>query len=216
MARIFFTRISDKRSKMGTEALFSSRFFLTLAVLSVFGMSSSCSVFATRPTQEMSDTTAAIRAAKEVQADTLAPELYRQATEWFFKARKEYNFKNFQLAQDYALKARHFAENAEFEALRNGGNRSDVAPPDQAAQGQNPEPAPSPYAYPTPEGTPADVYDQRKADDDARKAREEELAAKKAEANPTPTATQPAILQEPTILVPGAGTGTTGTTPTTR
>jgi hypothetical protein len=208
MDRISFTRISKKRSKTGTEALFSSRFFLTLAVLLVLGASSSCSVFATRPTQEMSDTTAAIRAAKEVQADTLAPELYRQATEWFFRARKEYNFKNFQLADEYALKARHFAENAEFEALRNGGNRSDAAPPDQAAQSQNPEPTPSPYAYPTPEGTPADVYAERKSEDDARKAREEELS-KRTQANPTPTQTQPAVLQEPTILVPGAGTGTT-------
>ena len=177
-------------------------------------MSSSCSVFATRPVQDMSDTTAAIRAAKEVQADTLAPELYREATEWFFRARKEYNFKNFQLAQEYAIKARRFAENAEFEALRNGGNRTDVAPPDQATQVQNPEPAPSPYAYPTPQGTPADVYEQRKAEDEARKQREEELQ-NRTQPTPTPTKTQPAILQEPTILVPGAGTGGTGTSTTT-
>jgi hypothetical protein len=204
MVKSFF-----KKSETGTEALFSSRFFLALAVLSVFLMSSSCSVFATRPTQDMSDTTAAIRAAKEVQADTLAPELYRQATEWFFRARKEYNFKNFQLAQEYATKARHFAENAEFEAIRNGGNRSDSAPADQAAQVQNPTPTPSPYAYPTPEGTPADVYDKRKADDDAKKALEQEIANRP---TPTPTATQPAILQEPTILVPGAGTPPATTT----
>jgi len=204
-----FQTITIKRSEPGTEAIFSSRFFLVLAVLSVFLVSSSCSVFATRPTQDMSDTTAAIRAAKEVQADTLAPELYRQATEWFFRARKEYNFKNFQLAQEYATKARHFAENAEFEAIRNGGNRSDSAPPDQAAQVQNPTPTPSPYAYPTPEGTPADVYEQRKEVDDARKAREQELANRP---TPTPTSTQPAILQEPTILVPGAGTPPATTT----
>ena len=72
----------------------------------------------------MSYTSAALRAAKEVQADTLAPELYRQAREWLFKARREYKFKNFQDARVAAKKARLFAEKAEFEALANGGNRA--------------------------------------------------------------------------------------------
>src|SRR5271170_1694147 len=110
----------------------------------------SCALTATRPVQEMSDTTAALRAAKEVQADTLAPELYRQANEWFLKARREYKFKNFLFAQEYAGKARKFAEQAEFEAIKNGGNRTDIAPPDLAAPA--PQPEPSPYDYPTPQG----------------------------------------------------------------
>src|SRR6185312_12007222 len=92
-----------------------------------------CALTATRPTQEMSDTGAALRAAKEVQADTLAPELYRQANEWWLKARREYKFKNFSFAKDYAAKARKFAEKAEFEAIKNGGNRTDIAPPDLSA-----------------------------------------------------------------------------------
>lgn len=129
----------------------------------------SCSLTATRPVQDMSDTSAAIRAAKEVQADTLAPELYRQATEWWLKARKEYKFKNFSYAQQFASRARKYAEEAEFEAIKNGGNRGDNAPLDQASAPQA-EPAPTPESYPTPEGTPADVYDQRKAADDARQA----------------------------------------------
>lgn len=72
----------------------------------------------------MSDTSAALRAAKEVQADVLAPELYRLSSEWFSKSKREYRFKNFHLAQQYANKARSFAEQAEFTAIRNGGNRS--------------------------------------------------------------------------------------------
>src|SRR4051812_29603106 len=84
---------------------------------------SGCSILATRPVQEMSDTSAALRAAKEVQADTLAPDLYRQSNEWFFRAKQEYKFKNFDLARKYAKRARYYAENAEFQAIRGGGNR---------------------------------------------------------------------------------------------
>jgi hypothetical protein len=164
----------------------------------------------------MSDTTAAIRAAKEVQADTLAPELYRQANEWFFKARNEYKFKNFSFAQEYAKRARKFAEQAEFEALRNGGNRTDAAPVDQMAPTSGvsgPTAAPSPYAYPTPEGTPADVYDERKKADDDRRAAEQaarEKAESKAVADPNET---PAVLQGPTTISPPSTSAPTTATP---
>jgi hypothetical protein len=122
-----------------------------------------CSLMTTRPVQEMSDTAAAIRAAREVQADTLAPELFRQSIEWFNKAKREYKFKNFDLAKSYSDKARLYAEDSEFEAIRNGGNRSDTQMADPMASGLNippppsaPASAPSPYAYPTPQGIPAD------------------------------------------------------------
>ena len=163
--------------------------------LAVFGILTviSCALTATRPVQEMSDTTAAIRAAKEVQADTLAPELYRQANEWFAKARKEYKFKNFSFAQEYVLRARRFAEQAEIEAIKNGGNRLDVSPADQAA----PLPSASPYDYPMPEGTPADEYEKRKADDDARKAAE----LKASQQMPAPPTETPAVLAAPPIII---------------
>jgi hypothetical protein len=126
-------------------------------------LGAACSLVATRPVQEMSDTAAALRAAREVQADVLAPELYRQAGEWFFKAKHEYKFKNFDLAREYAAKARTLAEDAEFEAVKNGGNRTSeptitdplangIAPPSMPAP---PAPSPTPYDYPTPTGTPA-------------------------------------------------------------
>jgi hypothetical protein len=197
-----------KNLKTRIEGNFNSRFLFRASVLALVLSSASCSVFATRPVQDMSDTEAALRAAKEVQADTLAPELYRQATEWWFNARKEYRFKNFALAQEDALKARRFAEQAEFEALRNGGNRTDVAPVDQAIQvpssqptgASTPDPTNTPYAYPTPQGTPADVYEQRKAEDDARKAKE---AQANQPATPQATDTPPAVLSPPTFAVPG-------------
>lgn len=129
-------------------------------------LTAGCSLLSTRPVQDMSDTAAALRAARDVQADVLAPELYRQAGEWFFKAKHEYKFKNFELARKYASKARAFAEDAEFEALRNGGNRAsngDVTQTDPMAPGlsapvsePSPTPTATPYDYPTPTGTPAD------------------------------------------------------------
>jgi hypothetical protein len=112
----------------------------------------------------MSDTSSAIRAAREVQADTLAPELYRQANEWFFKAKNEYKLKNFSEAREYADKARRYAENAEFEAIRGGGNRTEAVTTDPLASGVNnpsPEapiaaPSPPPYEYPVPQGSMSD------------------------------------------------------------
>jgi hypothetical protein len=141
-----------------------------------------CALFATRPVQEMSNTSAAMRAAKEVQADTLAPELFRQANEWFFKARAQYKFKNFQEAHEYATKARVLAEQAEFEAIRNGGVRSDGASGGgsaDATQGTSSEAITkempeSVSAEPTPVGTPVEVYDQRKAAEDKAEQQQKE------------------------------------------
>ncbi len=137
-----------------------------LATIATAG--SGCSIFYSRPVQEMSDTAASLRAAREVQADTLAPELYRQANEWFFRAKNEYKFKNFKLADEYSAKARYFAEMAEFESLRSGGTRASTddsnipdpmsnqlpgAPGGGAPEGPPPK-KPGQYEYPTPQPTP--------------------------------------------------------------
>ncbi len=121
---------------------FGNRVFLRLEAGVIFSSLvlfalplTSCTIFATRPVQEMSDTAAAIKAAHEVQADTQAPELYRQANEWMIRAKNEYRLKNFALARDYSAKARRFAEQAEFESLKLGAARSDVS-------GFNENPAP--------------------------------------------------------------------------
>ncbi len=114
-----------------------------------------CAVFAARPVNEMSQTNAAIRAAREVQAETLAPEYFRQANEWFFKAKHEYKFKNFRLAKEYADKARSLAEQAEYESMRGGGNRENDIPDPMANEvgGGAASPSAEPYAYPTPQGS---------------------------------------------------------------
>jgi len=182
--------LSNLRKKLKTRNSFSEGFrvFFLLAFISVFFLATSCAVFTLRPVQEMSNTSAAIRAAKEVQADTLAPELYRQAREWFFKAQQEYKLKNFKNAKEFAETARRYAEEAELEALKNNGVRNSEAqitdPLSDAAgsPGGNlsvpsppPPPNPQPYDYPSPVPTPFDQYDKRKQEeDDARRAFEEQ------------------------------------------
>jgi hypothetical protein len=128
------------------ESTMSQRRLLSLApALLAFA---ACSVVQTRPVQEMSDTSAALRAAKEVQADVLAPELYRQAADWYSSARVEYRLKNFMEAKEYADKSRKYAEQAEYESVRAGASRHDMPPPPPDLQ-------PEPYEYPEPPGTPA-------------------------------------------------------------
>lgn len=86
----------------------------------------------------------AIRAAKEVGADILAPELYRNSLEKGQQARKEYRFKNFMQAKELADQARAFAEKAEFESIRNGGKREAVPQDPLAEPSYSPEPAATP------------------------------------------------------------------------
>ena len=139
----------------------SLSFYLTSAILFT---SSGCSILATRPVQEMSDASAAIKAAREVQADILAPDLFRTSSELFFKAKREYKFKNFRRAEDYANRSRIYAEQAEFDSIRNGATRNESKSGDPYAEIPAPEKAEAPskvsedaYPYPTPTPTPADL-----------------------------------------------------------
>jgi hypothetical protein len=105
-----------------------------------------CSVTAVRPSQEMSDMEVSLKAASEVNADLLAPELYRLATETALHARREYRLKNFMEAKRFAEVARGHAERAEFESIRNGAKRESI-PEDPLSK---PSYAPEPVAEPTP------------------------------------------------------------------
>jgi len=112
----------------------------------------SCSVTAVRPSQEMSNMEVSLKAALEVNADLLAPEIFRLANETALLARKEYRFKNFMLAKKHADDARTYAERAEFEAIRNGAKRESV-PTDPLAE---PSYAPESIATPAPPASPGE------------------------------------------------------------
>jgi len=107
----------------------------------------------------MSETAAAMKAAKEVNADTVAPQLYQRANEAYFRAQNEYRMKNFNVARDYAEKAKRLAEEAEFESLRRGIARTSMTPSDDATESAHSEP----YDYPTPTGTPAFIMEEQGA-----------------------------------------------------
>lgn len=99
----------------------------------------------------MSNLEVSLKAAKEVNADVLAPELYRMATETSIRAHREYRFKNFEKAKRLAQEARGYAEKAEFESLRNGAKR-EALPVDPLAE---PSYAPEPIGTPSGETPPA-------------------------------------------------------------
>ena len=94
---------------------------------------SGCGLFITRPVQEMAYAESALRAAREVKADTLAPNLYREAYENYLKARKFYKSKNFESARKHALTCKDLSEQAEFISYRKGGAIPDGGNPDAGA-----------------------------------------------------------------------------------
>lgn len=98
-----------------------------------------CSIATTRPVQEMYNADAAIKAAKDLHADSLVPELFRAASEYHFKAKREYRLKNFESAKKYALRAMKLAEKAEFDAYRLGGATPEVASSITSPEGANPD-----------------------------------------------------------------------------
>lgn len=164
--------LSPLKFKTGANFKVGSRFlFLPIAAIALWA---GCSLVQTRPVQEMSDAAAAIRAAREVQADTLSPELFRQANETFFRAKNEYRLKNFVEAKQFADQAKDFAERSEFEVIRFGTARNANQLPDPLAEGglgsaeaaaqetqraARPKPTLAPNAYASPSGVPVEAYD---------------------------------------------------------
>ncbi len=96
-----------------------------------------------------------LKAATEVSADLLAPEIYRLATENALVARREYRMKNFLEAKRLADLARAYAERAEFEAVRNGAKR-EMIPEDPLS-----EPSYAPEAIATPAPISGDSSSQK-------------------------------------------------------
>jgi hypothetical protein len=81
-------------------------------------LSTACGLTTTRPKIEMSYAQAAFLAAKEAGADVHASNLFRQAEDYYLKAKSAYRRKYFNKAQEYALLSKKFSEQAEYAAVR--------------------------------------------------------------------------------------------------
>ncbi len=77
-----------------------------------------CGLATTRPKLEMSYSQAAFLAAKEAGADIYASNLYRQAEDYYLKAKSAYRRKYFNKAKEYAILSKDFSEKAEYAAIR--------------------------------------------------------------------------------------------------
>ncbi|MFZ4714125.1 MAG: DUF4398 domain-containing protein [Bacteriovoracaceae bacterium] len=89
--------------------------YLVLFLLLILG---ACGLTTARPKLEMSLAASAYLAAKEAKADTLAPNIFRKAEEYYLRAKSSYRRKYFNKAKQYAVLSKKFAEQAEYEAVR--------------------------------------------------------------------------------------------------
>lgn len=84
-----------------------------------------------RPVEELVLADVSLKAAQKVKADVLAPDAYRQAENYYLRAKKDYNEGYFESAKKFAVEARQTAEQAEYRALlkqsqlRSGGTEPD-------------------------------------------------------------------------------------------
>lgn len=96
-----------------------------LCFLLLFGsIINSCGLTTQRPKLEMRMAAAAFVAAKEANAESLAPNLFRKAETYYLKARSSYRRKYFNKAKQYAVLSKKFSEEAEFKAIKREGEES--------------------------------------------------------------------------------------------
>lgn len=79
---------------------------------------SACGLATTRPKLEMRMAQSAFVAAKEAEAQTLTPGIYRKAEFYYLKAKSSYRRKYFNKAKQYAVLSKKFSEKAEYLSVR--------------------------------------------------------------------------------------------------
>ena len=173
---------------------------VSLLVLCTGGVS--CALTATRPNQEMSNAEVALKAAKDLNADSLVPEVYRSAVDNYFKAKRDYRLKDFENARLHAIRTTRLAEQAEFEAYRLGGATPEAAGKAGAGmEGGTPD-AESNFKEPTPPPQSPPDKDKPGGSTGPRQAM-------------GPTGTTPVKQNRVTTVPDGIGPATGGLLPTT-
>lgn len=70
-----------------------------------------------RPIEELALADLAVKAAQKVKADSLAPDQFRKAENFYLRAKKDYAEGYFESSKKFAEQARVMAEQAEYQAL---------------------------------------------------------------------------------------------------
>jgi hypothetical protein len=91
---------------------------LNLPVFFLLFFLGACGLTTTRPKIEMSLAQSAFIAAKEAGADVHAANLFRNAEDYYLKAKSAYRRKYFNKAKEYALLSKQYSEKAEYAAVR--------------------------------------------------------------------------------------------------
>jgi len=91
------------------------RLFFIVVMIFTLG---ACGIATTRPKDEMSLAAAAFIAAKNAQAQTKAPSLFRKAEFYYLKAKSSYKRKYFNKAKQYAILSIKFSERAEYVSIK--------------------------------------------------------------------------------------------------
>jgi hypothetical protein len=98
-----------------TSLLQLSKGFALFLILTTL---TACSLATTRPKMEMSMAQTAFIAARNANAQTLAPGLYRKAEFYYLRAKSSYRRKYFNKAKQYAILSKEYSEKAEFVAVQ--------------------------------------------------------------------------------------------------
>lgn len=93
-------------------------FIRTVFFINFLVIIASCGLATTRPKLEMRMAQSAFIAAKDANAQTLAPGLYRKAEYYYLKAKSSYKRKYFNKAKQYAILSQKFSEKAEYISIR--------------------------------------------------------------------------------------------------
>lgn len=110
-----------------------------------------------RPVVDLTLADVALKAAQKVRADSLAPDQYRQAENFYLRAKKDFAEGYYDSCKKFANEARLLAEQAEYRALL---KQNQVKKPSSPAEEVRPPPGAQPYegsypggpAYPGSEG----------------------------------------------------------------
>ncbi|MCM0604953.1 MAG: DUF4398 domain-containing protein [Xanthomonadaceae bacterium] len=124
--------------------------------IALLALGACASVFETRPDQELADAIASVRAAKEVSAENMAPDLYRKAQQSLDLGKREYRFKNYSEAKAALIRAKSYGEKAEFNAIKVGGVRHETPKDPMAQPTAASTPDLQPVDAPPPEQVPVD------------------------------------------------------------